>query len=61
MWNNLDKAGKLADIRPVPDDIIEKIQAVAEKTVDPVEKAMIENLMLMFVMYKREHGRFDGY
>lgn len=61
MWNNLDKAGKLADIRPVPDDIIERIQAVADKTSDPVEKALVENLMLMFVMYRREHGSFKGY
>lgn len=61
MWNNLDKAGKFADIRPVPDDIIEKIQAIADRTIDPVEKVLVENLMLMFVMYKRENGGFEGY
>lgn len=61
MWKNLDKASKLADIRPVPEDIIEKIRAIADKTPDPIEKALVENLKLMFVMYQREHGSFEGY
>lgn len=54
MWTNLKKANELADQRPVPDDIIDKIQAIADKTSDPVEKALVENVKLMYVMYQKE-------
>lgn len=61
MWTNLKKANELADQRPVPDDIIEKMQAIADHTVDPIEKALVDNVKLMFVMYQKEHGSFKGY
>ena len=61
MWPNLKKANELADQRPVPDDIIDKIQAIADKTSDPVEKALVENVKLMYVMYHKNDGSFEGY
>lgn len=61
MWPNLKKANELADQRPVPDDIIDKIQAIADKTSDPVEKVLVENVKLMYVMYHKNHGSFEGY
>ncbi|WP_146000952.1 hypothetical protein [Chimaeribacter californicus] len=61
MWPNLKKANELAEQRPVPDDIIEKLQAIADKTSDPVEKALVDNVKLMYVMYQKKHGSFEGY
>lgn len=61
MWLNLNRANEIADIRPVPEDVIEQIQKIAEETPDPIEKAMVENLILMFELYKRSNGSFKGY
>jgi len=61
MWPNLKKANELAEQRPVPDDIIEKIQAIADNTSDRVEKALVDNVKLMYVMYQKKHGSFKDY
>lgn len=61
MWPNLKQANELTEQRPVPDDIIEKIQAIADKTSEPVEKVLVENVKLMYVMYHKNHGSFEGY
>ena len=61
MWETLNKANQLAELRPVPADIIEQLQALAEKVSDPLEKAMIENIKVSYVLFKKEHGNFNGY
>lgn len=54
MWLNLQEANGLVEQCPVPDDIIEKIQAIADKTSDPVERVLVENVKLIYIMFQKE-------
>ncbi|GEM_PF-2322653 len=61
MWETLKKANKLAELRPVPENIVEQLQTLSDKVSDPLEKAMIESIRISYALFKKERSSFNSY